>query len=294
MGEDRSAPQAGTEFIYTPSAVDPLLMMLIILVAIVTLIGLPVTLVDRPEYDFIGALGPAGAALCLSPLLALALAAFLLRPTQFRVGKEGMRFPVPRVLASTGRAPLVRYEDVRNAYVTAVESAGAKLSPFASSAGSVLHLGIGVETRDGRTYVAKFTPSRLAPDAPERALCLQAIEAIRARMGALGRPLVQEPPRLDEQTLARNLEAAQRPLLPFPAIVASFFVLPLNAFVVLYVTGAAGLSPEVLRWALAAAAAAAPALLMLHRAFERNARRDEAINEVAKHRTWQEESGSRG
>jgi len=276
-------------FVYRPNAVDPLLMMLIVLIAIVTFIGLPVTLVDRPEYNIIGQFGAEGVALCLSPLIALVLVAFFARPTEFRVEESGMTLPVPRVLAALGRRPVVRYEDVRNAFVTSVESTGAKLSPFASSAGTVLHIGIGIETVDGRTHTVRFTPSHLIIQTADPGLCLLALDAIRVRLVRHGRKLVNDPPELDEAALASLLEEAQRPLMPFPLIVASFFLVPLLAFLVLYATGLARLSPDLLRWVLAGGVALMPVVLMFRSAFRRNARREQAINEIAKQRGWAEQ-----
>jgi hypothetical protein len=279
-------------FVYRPIAVDPLLMMLIVLVAIVTTIGLPITLFDRPEYDLVRTLGPAGAALCLSPLLALALLALLARPTEFRVDERGIQLPVPRLLALLGRRQLVRFDEVRNAFLTSVEFTGAKLSPFASSAGTVLHIGIGIETKDGRTHTVRFTPSHLMVGTADPKLCLEAREAVRARLAETGRPLVTDPPEKDERALSAILEEAQRPLLPFPVIVSSFFVIPLLALLVLHSTAVAGIGPDPLRWALAGGIALAPAAAMFRAAFRHNARREAAINEIAKLREWEEQRRS--
>ncbi|HLF07386.1 MAG TPA: hypothetical protein VI893_09505 [Thermoplasmata archaeon] len=279
-------------FVYLPNAVDPLLMMLIILIAIITFIGLPVTLVDRPEYNLIGQFGAAGAALCLGPLIALVLFAFLARPTEFRIDADGMTLPVPRLFAALGRRSFVKYGEVRNAFVTSVETTGAKFSPFASSAGTVLHIGIGIETVDGRTLTVRFTPSHLMMQTADPALCLEARGAVRARMALLGRKLINDPPKRDEATLASLLDQAQRPLMPFPIIVASFFVVPLLAFLMLFATGLAGLSPDLLRWVLAGGVALLPVALMFRSAFRRNARREGTINELAKRREWEEERKS--
>jgi hypothetical protein len=277
-------------FVYRPGAVDPLLMMLMVLVALVTAIGIPASLLDRPEYNLIAAFGPAGAALCLSPLLVLVAIALLARPTSFEVRDEGVLLPVSRAAALLGRRRLIPYEEVRNVYVTSVEFAGAKLSPFASSAGTVLHIGIGIETVDGRTRTAKFTPSHLMMSTADPALCLEALEAIRKRVARLGRPLVLDPPDQDEATLAGSLDEARRPLLPFPVIVASFFVLPILAFAVLFITAQLGGLPEPLRWATALIAAGSPAALMFDRAWKRNSRREAAINRTAKARAWAEQT----
>ena len=162
-------------------------------------------------------------------------------------------------------------------------------STFPAEAVHTGRIGIGIETVDGRTHTVRFTPSHLIIQTADPALCLQALAAIRVRLARIGKKLINDPPARDGATLASLLEEAQRPLMPFPLIVASFFLVPLLAFLVLYATGLARLSPDLLRWVLAGGVALMPVVLMFRSAFRRNARREQAINEIAKQRGWAEQ-----
>ena len=122
-------------FEYRPIPVSPMSVAILILLALVTFVLGP--LASPPE------LWPLGG-LCLLPIaLVLAFVQFS-RPSPTRIYAEGIEPSLPLWRRLLGGRRFFPWEDVANVYPASYEISGAFLSPFASSAGTLVHTGIGL------------------------------------------------------------------------------------------------------------------------------------------------------
>ncbi len=80
------------------------------------------------------------------------------RPGAFRVYDNGVELPLPLWQRLAGVPRLYAMEEIVNVYPRLYYVAGALLSPFAASVGTVEHLGLNLDLADGREVVVKFTP----------------------------------------------------------------------------------------------------------------------------------------
>ena len=118
------------------------------------------------------------------------------------------------------------WSSIRNAYPASYEISGAAMSPFASSAGTLVHTGLGLETQDGRRRTVRFTPGTIRAFRTESPGFRYAMAAVREAFATMGRPLVSDVASYtDAQVLAMHAEARQ-PLLGLEAIIYAFFLPP--------------------------------------------------------------------
>src|SRR5439155_967992 len=104
--------------------------------------------------------------------------------------QEGMevRLPLWRRLAARRRH--ISSSATRDIYPRAYEDAGSFLSPFASSAGTLVHTGIGIETREGPRILLKFTPGSIRAFRADTQGYLEAMAVIRDRFTRRGERMV--------------------------------------------------------------------------------------------------------
>src|SRR2546427_3122677 len=195
----------------SPMTVAELLLLLVVLAA--APLALP------PEFF------PLGGA-CFVPLALLVGWALLQWPSPTRIDTNGIEVSLPawrRILRERAYLP---WSEVRNAYPASYEISGAAMSPFASSAGTLVHVGLGLETTDGRRRTVKFTPGSIRAFRGETPGFTYAMAAVRRALADLGRPLVTHvEPYTDGQILAMHGEA-RAPLLGLGTIVYAFFLPP--------------------------------------------------------------------
>src|SRR5205823_6109892 len=87
--------------------------------------------------------------------------------------------PLWRRIIGTPR--YIPWSAVRDVYPRSYEVAGSFLSPFASSAGTLVHTGIGLETHDGRKVLIRFTPGSIRAFRAETQGYQESMAAIRDR-----------------------------------------------------------------------------------------------------------------
>ncbi|MGI0148886.1 MAG: hypothetical protein ACREDF_05080, partial [Thermoplasmata archaeon] len=140
MGVDARGPLL---YAYRPIPANPMTVAVLLLVLVVTFLIGPI------------AGGPAGlwplGGLCFVPLAIVLLTMVLFKPSPTFVFEEGIEISLPWWRRILGVPRYVAWSDVRDVYPRSYEVAGSFLSPFASSAGTLVHTGIGIETKEGRT-----------------------------------------------------------------------------------------------------------------------------------------------
>ncbi|MDX1534242.1 MAG: hypothetical protein R3291_01315 [Thermoplasmata archaeon] len=263
---------------YSPLPASPLLIALLILTLIVTAIGIPVASLTRLPFELW--------LLWIAPPLLVGGVVVLGRQSPLRLYEEGLEIPLPlwRRLAHARRS--YRYEEVVNLYPRLYYVSGAVLSPFAASVGTVEHLGLALELRDGRAVTLKFTPGTPEFARGEDKGYAMVVEELRDVFRKAGRPWVTtvHPYQVEEITAMKRVAA--RPLLPFWVIVAAFFapvVLLPGLFFLLTALGSPIEAPQLL---LILVVGLAPPVAMLATSWRRSRRRHHYLKEISKYNEW--------
>ncbi len=142
-------------------------------------------------------------------------------PSPVRIHDNGIA--PPRPLIARWWRPFIPFAAVRAIYPSYYDVTGAFVSPFASSDGKVTQMGIALEQvvgDDVRTTTIRFTPSRFTMWEPESRGYLEAIDVIKQAWG--DRPLVAEAETFTKEQGEAMIAEAQKPFLPFFAIVLLF------------------------------------------------------------------------
>ena len=266
-------------FEYKPLPMSPMTVALLLLLGIVTIVS-PV-LVPRelflPKEWF-----PLNGACALSVLVIFVAALFQWRsPT--RIHTMGIEVSLPSWQRILGSRPWIPWSEVRNAFPATYEIAGAAMSPFASSAGTLVHVGLGLETADGRQRTVKFTPGSIRGFRGESPGFVYAMAAVRQAFHGLGRALVMDVrPYTDEEVTAMHAEA-RRPLLGLDVIVYAFFLPPTIVAGALVLLNFLRVSPEPVVVVTLLILAAIPPLASMQFTLARSRRRNHLLGELAKH-----------
>jgi len=248
----------------------------------VLLLGLVVTFVIGPIAAGPEGLWPLGG-LCFVPLALVLAAMVAFKPSPTFVFENGMEISLPLWRRILGERRYHAWSEIRDVYPRSYEVAGSFLSPFASSAGTLVHTGIGLETNEGRHLLVRFTPGSIRAFRAETRGYLEAMSVIRDRFARRGDPMVQTATRLsDDQVLAMQAQARE-PLVPITGVFLAFFLPPSIVAAILIALSAARveLTPVILLLALAIAILP-PAASML-RTLRQSERRNEILSELAKY-----------
>src|SRR5881396_3001122 len=121
-------------YTYRPIPANPMTVALLLLLVVVTFLIGP--LVAGPE-----GLWPLGG-LCFLPVALVLGAIALFKPSQTRVFENGIEISFPLWRVMRGERRYYAWSEIRDVYPRSYEVAGSFLSPFASSAGTLVHTGI--------------------------------------------------------------------------------------------------------------------------------------------------------
>jgi len=226
---------------------------------------------------------------CFLPLLVLVAALLLTRATPTVITAEGIEVSRPWIVRALGGSRFVPFSAVKNIYPASYEVTGAFMSPFASSAGTLVHVGLGIETNGGEKLVARFTPGTLRGFRAESPGYTAAIEWVRRILRERGRPLVLESPALSDADVARMTAEAREPLLPIEGIVLAFFLPPSVIASILTLAPGSVFLPAILAGVILVAAV--PPLWAVYLTWKRSGRRNGLLTELAKHREFLRERG---
>jgi len=255
-------------FEYRPIPVTPMSVALLILFALVTFVLGP--LGSPPE------LWPLGG-LCFLPFLLLAGFVVLTHPSPTRIYRGEIEVSLPLWRRLVGGKRYYRWEEVANVYPASYEVSGAFLSPFASSAGTLVHTGIGLETVGGDRVVVRFTPGAIRAFRGETEGFVRAMDAIREVLRARGRPLVTNVRRYTDAEVKGMAERAREPLMGMAAIVLAFLIPPALVAAVFLLLGIGPLA-----FGLAVIAALLPPTISMAVTLRRSRRRSLLLSELSK------------
>jgi hypothetical protein len=255
-------------FEYRPIPVSPMSVALLILIALVTFVLGP--LASPPE------LWPLGG-LCFLPFLVLVGFVLLSRPSPTRVYAEGIEVSLPLWRRVLGSRRFYAWDEVANVYPASYEVSGAFLSPFASSAGTLVHTGIGLETVAGECIVVRFTPGVIRAFRGETEGYVRAMEAVREVLRARGRSLVTRVQRYSDEEVKAMAERAREPLLGMSAIVLAFLIPPALVAATLLLLGSGPVALGV-----ATVGAALPPAASIALTYRRSRRRSALLSELSK------------
>lgn len=261
-------------FEYVPLAMSPMTVASLLLLVIVTFVVGP--FLAPPEFWPLGGL-------CLAPLGLAVGYAILQRPSPTRIYAEGIEVSRPLWRRLAGGDGFHAWSDVRNLYPASYEIAGAAMSPFASSAGTLVHRGLGLELVDGRRLTVKFTPGSIRAFRADSEGFRYALMAAREALKAIGRRPVSEVRSYTDDDVRAMHEEARRPLLGMGTIVLAFFLPPTLVAALLLLLASLSIPLTLLPLVLALLLAVAPPLASMARTLRKSRRRNELLSELAKH-----------
>jgi hypothetical protein len=237
-------------------------------------------------------IGPVGAApqglwplagLCFVPLVLVLFAVALFKPSPTLVFEEGIEVSLPLWRRIVGTPRYVPWSAVRDVYPRSYEVAGSFLSPFASSAGTLVHTGIGLETNDGRRVLIRFTPGTIRAFRAESQGYQEAMAVIRDRFARRGAPMVTTAKHLsDPEVLALEHEARQ-PLVRIESVFAAFFLPPSIVIVLLLALQSLQIAFTATTILIVLVLALIPPAGSMLRTLRQSERRNDQLSELAKY-----------
>jgi hypothetical protein len=237
-------------------------------------------------------IGPVGAApqglwplagLCFVPLVLVLFAVALFKPSPTLVFEEGIEVSLPLWRRIVGTPRYVPWSAVRDVYPRSYEVAGSFLSPFASSAGTLVHTGIGLETNDGRRVLIRFTPGTIRAFRAESQGYQEAMAVIRDRFARRGAPMVTTAKHLsDSEVLALEHEARQ-PLVRIESVFAAFFLPPSIVIVLLLALQSLQIAFTATTILIVLVLALIPPAGSMLRTLRQSERRNDQLSELAKY-----------
>ena len=258
---------------YYPIPANPMTVALLLLVGLVTFVLGPIA--ARPDFWPLGGL-------CFVPFALVVLSLVAFKPSPTYLHEEGIQVSRPLWRRLLGTKAYFEWRELRDVYPRSYEVAGSFLSPFASSAGTLVHTGIGIETRAGKRILVRFTPASIRGFRAESQGFTDAMATIRARFARRGEPMVTTARTYADEDVLRMQEVARAPLVSIEGVFLAFFLPPAIVAAVLVVASALG-APLSLPVVVAAVgfALVPPAASML-RTLRQSERRNEILSELAK------------
>jgi hypothetical protein len=245
------------------------------------LLLLVVTLVIGPIAGAPFGFWPLGG-LCFAPLALAVVWILANRPSPTYVYEAGIEVSLPWWRRVTGEPRYVPWANVRDVYPASYEVAGSFLSPFASSAGTLVHVGLGLETGDGRRRLVRFTPGSIRAFRAESPAFQEAIGIIRERFARAGRPMVTTAKPLRDEEVLRLQERARRPLISIATVFLAFFLPPVLVATVLLTASALGVAFSAPLLGVAVVLGLLPPAVSMVATLRRSERRNAILSELAK------------
>ena len=271
MASDRRGPLL---YLYRPIPANPMTIALLLLVLVVTL-GLG-PLVAGPQ-----GLWPLGG-LCFVPLAIVLAAIAAYKPSPTLIFEEGVEVSLPLWRRLLGTPRYVPWSEIRDVYPRSYEVAGSFLSPFASSAGTLVHTGIGIETKAGRRFLLRFTPGSIRAFRAETQGYLEAMAVIRDRFARRGERMVTTAKRFSDAEVLAMQGEARRPLLRIEGVFVAFFLPPSIVILLLVLVQWSRVPLDSLVIALVLALAFVPPAVSMIRTLRQSERRNEILSDLAK------------
>lgn len=261
-------------YAYYPIPANPMSVALAILFAVVAFVLGPIAAAPVGLWPLGG--------LCFAPLAAVLLWMAAYKPSPTFVHEHGIEVSLPLWRRLLGERRYIPWAEVRDIYPASYEVAGSFMSPFASSAGTLVHVGIGIETRDGRRRLVRFTPGAIRAFRAESPAFQEAIRIIRERFARARQAMVTTARTLSDEEVLRLQGEARRPLVSIASVFFAFFLPPVLVAGVLL--GAFALGPGATPPIAVAAIVLAllPPAVSMAATLRRSERRNAILTELAK------------
>ncbi|MEE9236382.1 MAG: hypothetical protein V3U52_01135 [Thermoplasmata archaeon] len=275
---DRGEPR----FEYRPLPASPISIALLMVTILVAATGLPLWILSRGFYGLWW--------LWATPPLLIFASMILGRPAPLRIYERGLELPLPLWKRVLGFRRLYPFEEIVNLYPRLYYVAGALMSPFAASVGTVEHLGLSLELRDGREVVLKFTPGVPRFSQGEEEGYRMAVEELRDIFRELGRPWVAQVESYSSQEIDAMKRRAAKSLMPFQVIILAFFA-PVAIIPLLYtILTSFGFTMDSALPAAIVVLGISPTMAMLLTSWIRSKRRHHYLKEISKFTEWKRAS----
>src|SRR5439155_11303824 len=115
------------------------------------------------------------------------------------------------------------------------ELAGSFLSPFASSAGTLGHTGIGIETKEGRRILIRFAPGSIRAFRAESRGYQEAMRVIRDRFARRHERMITTAKSYSDTEVLSMQGQARQPLVRIEGVFTAFFLPPSIVIVLLII-----------------------------------------------------------
>lgn len=260
-------------YVYYPIPANPMAVALAILLGAVAFLLGPLA---APA-----GLWPLGG-LCFLPFGLVLLWMLAHKPSATLVYEGGIELSLPLWRRILGEPRYIPWSDVRDVYPASYEVAGSFLSPFASSAGTLVHVGLGIETRDGRRRLVRFTPGSIRAFRAESPAFQEAIGIIRDRFARAGRPMVTTAKPLRDEEVLRLQEEARRPLVSIATVFLAFFLPPVLVATVFLAAPFLQIAYSSALLAAAVVLGLLPPAVSMVATLRRSERRNAILSELAK------------
>jgi hypothetical protein len=221
--------------------------------------------------------------LCFVPLVLVLVGIAVFKPSPTLVFENGIEVSLPMWQAIQGGRRYYPWSDIRDVYPRSYEVAGSFLSPFASSAGTLVHTGIGLETKEGRRLLIRFTPGSIRGFRSDSRGYVEAMAIIRDRFARQVESMVSTAKTFsDEQVLSMQAQARQ-PLIPVTGVFLAFLLPPaiVAALLSILVVARVELTAPIL--VAAVLVAFLPPAASMIRTLKRSERRNVVLSELAKY-----------
>lgn len=261
-------------YAYKPIPANPMSVALLILVLVVTFILGPVAAAPEGLWPLNG--------ICFLPLGILLVAIVLFRPNPTYVYENGIEISLPLWRRLLGAQKDFRWGQIRDVYPASYEVSGSFMSPFASSAGTLVHAGLGLETTEGRRLLVRFTPGAIRAFRAESQGFLDALVVIRDRFARHGEPMIRTAKSFTDAQVLEMQSEARQPLVSIPGVFLAFFLPPTIVGVVFLAATAMNLALSAPLAVAAVLIALAPPAFSMASTLRRSERRNEILSDLSK------------
>jgi len=261
-------------YAYKPIPANPMSVALLLLLLVATFVLGPVAAAPEGLWPLNG--------ICFLPLGILFATMVLFKPNPTYIYENGVEISLPLWRRLLGQPRDFRWEEIRDVYPASYEVAGSFMSPFASSAGTLVHAGLGLETNDGRRMLVRFTPGAIRAFRAESQGFQEAMAVIRDRFARHGEPMVHTARIFTDAEVLEMQKEAREPLVSIAGVFLAFFLPPtIVAAVLLAATAASAAITAPLAVAAILLALVPPAFSMVA-TLRRSERRNAILSELSK------------
>lgn len=261
-------------YAYKPIPANPMSVALLLLFLVVTFVLGPLAAAPEGLWPLNG--------ICFLPVGILLVSMILFKPNPTYVYENGIEISLPLWRRLAGQQRDFRWDQIRDIYPASYEVAGSFMSPFASSAGTLVHAGLGLETTDGRRLLVRFTPGAIRGFRAESRGFLEAMTVIRDRYARHAEPMVHTAKTFSDAEVLEMQKEARQPLVSIPGVFLAFFLPPTLVGGILVAATALDV-PVTTPLALAAILVALiPPAVSMAATLRRSERRNAVLSELSK------------